>query len=533
MHIFINAHSYALLASPQTGLQSDIPLGPGLGSGTSGHVYLVDGLKNEIDRVGWGEAVNPEGSPAILGESKVIERHLDITTNKLIDTDNNENDFFDSTTRDKYQYGALFDKIDFCNNISGIQEAFPIGYTDNGAGGCNPPVIDICPNLDGMQIVPPSGYGLNEIGYCVIDVCLNIGGLQVALPAGMDFDEKGNCTQHDECANFPGLQAVIPPGLIKDGDNCKLDVLPLQITELLPNATGNDDGNEFIELYNPNDSDVYLTNYALIIEAAEKILSFPNGAMIKAGQYMAFSNDDIKFTLLNSTGSVQLVVIDGNVIGDSVAYENPKEGLSWALIDGVWQYTNRPTPGLVNLPSIIIGSNEIEADTQPITESDLKPCAANQYRSSETNRCRLIATSGSTLTPCKDGQYRSEETNRCRNIADDANYLTPCGEGEERNPDTNRCRSIGAAAVLGTSDLKPCTANQERNPETNRCRNIVSPMPQADYAPKQVSQSENNYILWWSLAGVGLVATIYGIWEWRTDLVKILKKIIRLLHRKR
>jgi hypothetical protein len=84
--------------------------------------------------------------------------------------------------------------------------------------------------------------------------------------------------------------------------------------------------------------------------------------------------------------------------------------------------------------------------------------------------------------------------------------------------------------VLGGSDLAPCKAGQERNPDTNRCRNVVS-MPTAEYTPEQTTKGPNNYVLWWSLGGVGLVTIGYGIWEWRQELVKLFKKIISLLHR--
>ena len=190
--------------------------------------------------------------------------------------------------------------------------------------------------------------------------------------------------------------------------------------------------------------------------------------------------------------------------------------MAWSLIDEVWQYTNRPTPGLSNLASLI--NNDIEDEVGNV----LIPCAANQYRNPVTNRCRLISTSEPSLVPCKDGQYRSEETNRCRSIISDVADLVPCAEGQERNPETNRCRSL--SSVLGVNDLTPCKEGQERNPETNRCRNIVS-MPTADYAPEKTSENSNNNTLWFVLAGIGLLVISYGVWEWRKEFTKLFKKL--------
>lgn len=525
VHIFIDDRSYALSASSQTGLLTpDIFLTAGLGLGTSGHVYLIDNTGVEIDRVGWGEAVNAEGNnPIVLDSTKVIERRQDSTTGVLVDTDNNGNDFMNSSLRQTYQYGSLYDKTDLCNNVDGIQEIFPDGFTDNGSGGCSPPPHDFCPNLDEIQPIIPNGYGLDNSGNCVVDICLNIVGLQQVTPENMDLDGQGNCLPRDLCINLSGIQAVIPNGYSVINSNiCKIILLPLKITELLPNAVGGDEGNEFIEIFNPNNIDIDLTNYYLVISGVGRPFNFPFGSHIAAGEYLAFSNDDIKFTLLNTTNTVQITSKTGDLFDETPAYVNPKEGFSWAIIDNVWQYTNQLTPNAVNLLSVIEVTAVI-ADAQVVVESDLKPCATNQYRSPETNRCRQMSTSDSILSPCKDGQYRSEETNRCRNITSDVSELTQCAEGQERNPETNRCRTV---ALLGTNELTPCKEGQERNPDTNRCRNVVSDMPKADYAPKQSSQAENNYVLWWSIAGVGLVAIVYGVWEWRQEIGRLIQKII-------
>ena len=87
--------------------------------------------------------------------------------------------------------------------------------------------------------------------------------------------------------------------------------------------------------------------------------------------------------------------------------------------------------------------------------------------------------------------------------------------------------------MLGDSSLVPCDVGQERNPDTNRCRNIISAMPQADYAPEPTSQVSDNNILWWSLGGVGFVAIIYGIWEWRIEIGRLVHKIRLLLQHKK
>jgi len=314
----------------------------------------------------------------------------------------------------------------------------------------------------------------------VIDVCLNIDGDQGVVPEGMEFDAVGDC--HERV------------------------ILPLFVTELLPNAIGADTGNEFIEIYNPNDEPVELSAYKLYVGTnLEGTYDFPIGVLLPSQSYRSFTNSEIAFTLVNSSGKVALKTQDGRAVFETPMYSDLEEGVSWAFIGEAWEYTYAPTPGSEN----VLELNPIE--DMPL----LQACAANQYRSLETNRCRLIATSN--VTPCKDGQYRSEETNRCRNIAADAKTVTPCDADEERNAVTNRCRKVAAVSTPA-----PCKEGQERNPDTNRCRAITK-MPDAGY--KAVGGKIENTGSWyvWAAIGVLLILAIgYAVWEWRHEIGKFL-----------
>ncbi len=269
-------------------------------------------------------------------------------------------------------------------------------------------------------------------------------------------------------------------------------LLPAIITELLPNAVGSDTGNEFIEIFNPNDEgDISLAGYQLAIgQSLEKVITLSE-YVLKAGEYKSFTNAELSYTLLNTSSRVSLKTNQGVVTNEVPAYNSPVEGESWALIDNTWQYTNQPTPGAVNIPR----SADNEEQTA-ITTSTPKPCAPNQYRSTETNRCRLIALTSST-TP------------------------TPCKEGQERNPDTNRCRAI----TLTTTTQ--CKAGQERNPETNRCRNIKQ-LSTANFGVKGASTKQQGgmgWYMWAAIAGVVLLVLGYAVWEWRDELRKMASAI--------
>lgn len=458
-------------------------------------ISLVDKNKAPVDTVEWRTSDNTLGvsstaegglASSYLGDSQLIQRKM-TDVGVFQDTNNNFDDFeIPDIPRPLFKPGSIFEVEDLCLNIDYVQITMPVNYvlqTDVDRK-CVPRSDDACPYMDGYQSVVPDGY---------------------------TKDELGNCVKIDYCPDLDGIQGTDEP--------CDPEILPLKITELLPNAIGADEGNEFIELYNPNDVDVSLLFYVFYVGSGfNDFYSFPSGSYIKAGEYKAFSNRDIKFTLVNTTSSVTLRTINSLFVDSVPAYLDPGDGMSWVLINNVWQYTNRPTPDGVNLESLLDDASET-----------LTPCAANQYRNPLTNRCKLLPEYESQLAPCKDGQYRSEETNRCRSIISDVVDLVPCAEGQERNPATNRCRST-TTAVLGDSTLTPCKAGQERNPETNRCRNIVA-MPDVGFAPEKTAEQSGDKSLYFVLAGVGAVVLSYGLWEWRHEIAKLLAKIRKRFHR--
>lgn len=323
-------------------------------------------------------------------------------------------------------------------------------------------IIDVCPNIESIQVSIPTGYMKNNAGDCVEDLCINLTGLQEKVPAGYDSDINKQCL---------------------------VSLVDIYINELLADAVGSDEGGEFIEIYNNSPNDVDLSLYKIAVGDNPNWYLFPTGITIKAMSYKVFYNNEIKFTLTNSGLSVILYTIDDQQLGSKVEYVNAKMGYSWAIINNIWQYTNRPSPGSVNQESYI------EETASVVSENTVKPCAPNQYRNPDTNRCRLIVTASQpqTLTPCKEGQYRSEETNRCRNIKDEV-VLAECEQGYERHPETNRCRKI---------------ANLEKVP----------------YGLNQITngQQQNNGNL--VLYSVGSIVGGYGLWEWRGDFRQIIRKI--------
>ncbi len=357
--------------------------------------------------------------------------------------------------------------------------------------------------------------------YSQADICLNITGYQAEMPDGYGLDVSGSCVSLDVCPNLDGIQTDIPLGLELYGGVCQAVFVPapLHLTELLANPSGIDKGNEFIELYNPTRTPVALTDYYLLVGA--KRVAFPAESVIPADSYLALSDLQLGVVFPNTSGKTVTLLSRNDIELDTMpAYQNADIDMAWAVIDGSWQYTNRPTPSTINLSSQ-------DEDTTSGASSTLVACKPNQYRSEETGRCRNYATL-MTPTPCKDGQYRSEETGRCRSIAQTVSAeLKPCSDDQFRNPATGRCKKIASTEDI----LEPCQAGWERNPATNRCRKVSSStMPLADYPVTPTSLSPQTAATWWAVGGIAAVALAYAGWEWRREIatglhrLKILKR---------
>lgn len=466
-HLILPARAYILVGATQLGVSADFMMIEGLGSGPSGKVYLVNAQQGVVDMFGWGSGTTgAEGTPKASEDNvtKVYERKQG-ATGAYIDTGNNNADFVDSALRVQYSIGSIVE------------------------------IEDVCQNLPEIQTLVPGGMILNSEGNCIaeqVDICTNIGGDQLILTEGMEVDDNGNCHQ-DVCLNLPGFQGDTPVGYKGSSQDfiCGIDLLPLRVTELLPNPDGDDKNNEFIELYNPNDVAVDLTYHVFHLSGDyTKTYSFPIGSIIEPKGYVAIYNNDISFTLTNTINSLRLRSLDNLHIYDVQEYSNAESGQAWALINGTWQYTNTPTPGAENLPS--------SYEQELMTVALLTDCGEGRERNPLTKRCRnMVSATKSAQKPCRDDQYRSEETGRCRSI------------------------SLASAR-------KPCKDSQYRSEETGRCRNIqADSVPSAGFAVQPVKETGMAFVGWWALGGVALLAGGYGVWEWRREITSFVNKITK------
>lgn len=281
---------------------------------------------------------------------------------------------------------------------------------------------------------------------------------------------------------------------------------------------------EYVKFYNDTNGAVDFTGIRLRIgyqgQSVSSTNAIPLSGVVQPGEYAVFSTtaDNAPLSITNSGGFVWLedmyglVQYPSSVVSYADASADTKKGLSWALLDGLWQWAV-PNPAGENRALIIQSSLQNESDS-------LTPCRSDQYRSPETNRCRLIETD--TVSPCDPGQYRNPETGRCRNVTSSSSSLRPCDADEYRNPETNRCRSIATQA----SSLTPCASGWERNPDTNRCRKVTSSLGTvADFPIIPYESSQSSTYGWYAFVGVALLALLYGLWEWRHEASNLVERL--------
>lgn len=268
---------------------------------SAGHIRLAEkdnttGLFVERDTLGWGITANAaETLPAQeLSAGKSLQRRLNEAA-VYVDTDNNQ--------------------LDFALNAVPTPEAFnpepvptPVPET--------PPEPELTSPTD-----PPIS---NE------------------TPPETPPDSDGQPA--------PVVDETPPPETIPE---VIVTLLPLQITELLPNpaAPQTDNADEFIELFNPNSTPVDATGY--VVKTGNTLsYSYTVEGIIPPNGFLVLTSAETPLSLANSGGKARLIAPDGSIVAETVAYEEAPEGQSWALGTAGWSWTTTATLGQVNIMTV-------------------------------------------------------------------------------------------------------------------------------------------------------------------------------------
>lgn len=140
-----------------------------------------------------------------------------------------------------------------------------------------------------------------------------------------------------------------------NSDNDKQDVSTalrdIIVTEFLPNPEDSDRDNEFIEIYNNDDTKVDLSGWVLEDKVGSiKKFIIPDDTEINIGKYKVFYSDETKITLNNSGDGVVLKNNENNIIDETLVSNAVQEEQSYARDkNGNWVLTLKPTPGRENV----------------------------------------------------------------------------------------------------------------------------------------------------------------------------------------
>lgn len=162
------------------------------------------------------------------------------------------------------------------------------------------------------------------------------------------------------------LPSSEPAATIVDGDNnsggtqtiapglpaADTGLMTPRITEILPNpvGVGNDATDEFIELYNANDSAFDLSGFGLQVGTTSlHNYSFPGDTSLPAHSFTAFYSSTTGLSLSNSGGQADLLDPFGKSVDSTDVYGTAKDGQAWALGNAKWYWTTTPTPNKANV----------------------------------------------------------------------------------------------------------------------------------------------------------------------------------------
>lgn len=188
-----------------------------------------------------------------------------------------------------------------------------------------------------------------------------------------------------------------PSGPVNDG------LAPPIITEVLPNpaAPQSDEISEYIELYNPNNTDFNLRGYTL--ETGQTTLhdfTFAGDTILKANSYQPFYSAETRLPLSNSGGQGRLLDPHGTVVNETAAYPAATDGMAWALDerDGNWKWTTALTPGSSNLIIIPAVATKVTAVktaakqlAKPAAKTTKKPIAKAKVLGLNTTKAKKAA----------------------------------------------------------------------------------------------------------------------------------------------
>jgi len=190
-------------------------------------------------------------------------------------------------------------------------------------------------------------------------------------------------TSEQQSSNGPSIPAA------------DIGLQPPRITELLanPTGTGNEDTDEFIELYNPNASPFDLSGFVLQTGLTTKhSYTFLAGTKLAPKSFHAYYSAETGLSLSNTGSQADLQDPLGTVITQSDPYTSAPDGQAWALANGDWYWTTKPTPGATNDIAAPIVKSASATSKVTSSKSSVKGASTTAASKSSGNTSTLANT---------------------------------------------------------------------------------------------------------------------------------------------
>jgi len=137
------------------------------------------------------------------------------------------------------------------------------------------------------------------------------------------------------------------------------------INEILPNPSGADETNEWIELYNSNSSDVDLPGWQIQdTEGTTTTYTIPKNTKILANGFLIFKRPDTKIMLNNDEDGLNILTPDKKIV-DSVVFTKAPLGQSYNKTKSGWAWSTTLTPGAVNIVTTPASKNSTKNLSKP------------------------------------------------------------------------------------------------------------------------------------------------------------------------
>ena len=174
---------------------------------------------------------------------------------------------------------------------------------------------------------------------------------------------------------YPGQYIVTL--LVDDGEFSDLDIITINIynqsiiiSEFLPSPEGEDQENEWIELFNQSSQIANLSNWQLDDQdGGSSPFIFPVNSLIGPNQFLVLRRPITSIALNNDHDQVRLIYPDGSLAAEINYLAEKKEGFSIAFDNNDYFWTKIPTPGSAN----IINSIGLDAETENISKNNPEP----------------------------------------------------------------------------------------------------------------------------------------------------------------